>query len=998
MRPFRIRPPEIDGLVHRANLQHALLDRFDQRVMVVSAGAGYGKTSAMALAVHQNEETRRGVDLWLTCESDDKDADNILAGLAQLIDQDEVTATEFSAWTASQSPAQVCLILDDVHQIPTGSDGAHLLSEIIESMPVNGHVLMSTRSTPPVPLARLDAQSRARWIEADELKLTSDEISRMASRSGVSIDELDRFDGWPALVALATRSRNVHDFLHEEVLEWLSHDQRSALEAAVAVGSVDSKLLLDLVGVGPEVLADLPLIHNLDGWYVPHDLWVDAVGSLVAEENLDELRGRGVEHLVHAGEAIRAVEAGFRGQDSGLLQEAIRAAIVHPDANLTPLAKQWLNRLPSGVDCTPIADYLAGLVMQHSDPFARQTRDHFSRSAEGFRRDGQSESEVMSLVQLGYWHHLHRDIDGLIFVARRMGELATKGISMAEPYTIVSEAFAALIGGLPEETLDALHRVGPSDVTPAFAATADWLRAQALELLGYRSVEAADACVSHGVPTAGYAVLALSSRWRSGDIEDLAGGWQFHDESVNDRDEFLRRIWSGLISTAFGKLDMARRDFDEARRLGGTAKQVDISLNLLAAAIAGESGDAIRRREIAIELIERCPPVAANRISYNGAAGMITRELPEWIPYFASPGMGPIRRRDLDIAAALRRLDQGSLDGLAELTWPDHHGGLISSVMLSGAVEVICGAWALGRPEAKDAAAWMARVVGEPSRVMFRRMTDHVLPDVASAASEIVAGIPVPPRHQVEIDVLGPVRLTIDGELTTSSSWRRERVRSLLGFLLIHPTTTRDAVIAALWPDADEPSGRRNLRTTLNLLHGVLEPARASGDAPYFIRSDGQSLELFAGDHLSVDTRRFEELLNDSRGLEESGLINDCMETLRQACDLYRGDFLPDALYLDWSGLERDRLRSKFLKGSVRLAELLLAYGRADEALAIAGRAIDTEPWSEAAHRVMVAAHLELGDRAGAQRALKRCLEALEEVGGPVEELTFMLQRRLGSR
>jgi len=644
---------------------------------------------------------------------------------------------------------------------------------------------------------------------------------------------------------------------------------------------------------------------------------------------------------------------------------------------------------------TPPAHYLTGLVLQHDDPTSQQTRDHFAHAADGFKSEDHADAEVMALLQLGYWCHLHRDVDGLFSVATRTAELAAKGVEVAIPYTIISEAFLALVGGRPEMVLDALHRVGPSDVTPAFAAMVDWLRAQALELLGHRSVEAADACVSHGVPTAGYAVLALSSRWRSGDIEELVDGWQFHDEPANDRDDFLRCIWTGITSAAFGKLDEAKRELDEARRLSGTAEQVDISLGLLDAAIAGESGDPVRRRDIAVELMKHCPPRDSNRISYNGAAGLITRELPEWIPYFESPGLGPIRRRDLEIAAALRQIDEGSLDGVAELAWPDRHGGLISSAMLSGAVEVICGAWALGRPEAKEAAAWMARIVGEPSRVMFRRMTDHALPAVASAAAEIVAGIPVPPIDPVEIEVLGPVRITIGGSLVNGSDWRRERVRSLLGFFLLHQTTTRDAAIAALWPDAEEASGRRSLRSTLNLLQGVLEPRRVAGEAPYFIRSDGQSLELCSGGHLIVDTHRFEELLDESERQERSGLTEMCLRSLQLACAIYRGDFLPDSLYDDWSAMERDRLRSRFVSGSIRLAELLLAYGRTDEALAAAARALEMVPWSEAAHRVVVASHLELGDRTGAQRALKRCLVALDEIGGPVEELTFMLQRRL---
>lgn len=129
---------------------------------------------------------------------------------------------------------------------------------------------MSTRRDPPVALARLDTQSRAGWVDPDDLRLDEHEVAE-----------------------LAARTRDVSDFLHEEVLSWLSRDQRSALEVSVAMGPVDSHLLLHLAGVTLDMLGDLPLIHKVDGWYVPHDLWIEAVGSLVPGERLDELRRRG---------------------------------------------------------------------------------------------------------------------------------------------------------------------------------------------------------------------------------------------------------------------------------------------------------------------------------------------------------------------------------------------------------------------------------------------------------------------------------------------------------------------------------------------------------------------------------------------------------------------------------------------------------------------------------------------------------------------------------
>jgi DNA-binding SARP family transcriptional activator len=72
-----------------------------------------------------------------------------------------------------------------------------------------------------------------------------------------------------------------------------------------------------------------------------------------------------------------------------------------------------------------------------------------------------------------------------------------------------------------------------------------------------------------------------------------------------------------------------------------------------------------------------------------------------------------------------------------------------------------------------------------------------------------------------------------------------------------------------------------------------------------------------------------------------------------------------------------------------------LATGDADAAEHLAGRALEVEPWSEAAYRVLVAVHLERGERVAARRMLDRCHVMLADLGFEPEEATRMLEQRL---
>ncbi len=997
MRPFRAQPPDVDGALLRRRVQRRLVDRFDVRVTVIQAGAGFGKTTSLAQAVSQNLLGRRGVDHWVTCEPGDADGSHLLDGIGLSLGLETPTSTaDVSGAVARLSPAAVCLVFDDVHEIPDGSNGAALLSELIEALPGNAHFVLASRRRSPVPLARLDAQGRVARIDGSELALDVSEVERIAALNDADGGPLGRLGGWPALVALAARSDDATDFLDEEVVSWLSDAQRTALEATVVLGGVDEDLLRHCVDLGVDALAEVPLLHQRNGWYAPHDLWIDVIEPRVDSERVDRLRASAVRFLIDSDHIDRAADLSLRTNDPATIENALRLVVIEPLAHDITAVRRWLALLPESVVEHPIGRFLAGLSAQHADPMTDSVREQFEAAATGFRSLGDDEAEVASLVQLGFWHHLHRNVAGLFEVGVRMAELAGQGVRLARPYVAIGEAFALLSRGEPEAVLDVVRTIEPGEITIGFRATVDWLHAQALSMAGHPSIEPADSCVAWQVPIPGFSVIGFSSRMRAGRIEELLAQSWFSDQA-SPRDAFLQHVWSGVLDASVGRAESARRHLDAATSLaGGGADQVEIALGLLDAAIIDLVDGPAAARHAMQTLLERHPPSSTNRVSYGGTGASIARFFPEHVPPFARPRLGPFGRRDLDLGGALRDLDAGDLGAVEDLTWPELPGEILASVFLRAACELTTAAWAVGRPEAETTAAWLARTVGEPARRLFRELTDHPLHQVAEAADQIVATIPVPPPARLDLRLLGPATISVNGAPLVDATWRRERVRSLLGFLALHQTTTREAAMAALWPEADETSARRNLRSTLNLLLQVLEPHRTAHDAPFFVRSTGSRLQLVAGDHLTIDTWRFDSLLDEADRLEADGVPELAIEPLVEALELYGGDFLADAADDDWSGLERDRLRSRFVRAAVRTAEFLAAFGRTDEALAAGSRALHVEPWSESAHRAMVAAHLSRGDRASAQRAMRRCQDQLEEMGGPADEVTLMLARRLG--
>ena len=77
------------------------------------------------------------------------------------------------------SPIDVCLLIDDVHEL-IGSESEALLAEVTRRLPRNGHLLLSGREPIEVPLARLRASGRCLQLDQRDLAFTRDEERQLA--------------------------------------------------------------------------------------------------------------------------------------------------------------------------------------------------------------------------------------------------------------------------------------------------------------------------------------------------------------------------------------------------------------------------------------------------------------------------------------------------------------------------------------------------------------------------------------------------------------------------------------------------------------------------------------------------------------------------------------------------------------------------------------------------------------------------------------------------
>ena len=995
-------------MILRPRLLSLLQGRFDRPLTAVVAPAGFGKTTLLSQAVAENALSPLGEDRWLTCQRDDAALSFVAGGAYAAVglrhppsEDPHVAAVAVAEAMWSAAPKSIALFLDDAHLIGVGSPGSRFLTELVSELPENGHVVLASRPPLPVSTARLVAGGGAVVLEGPDLQFRDEEMESFAELRGVPPSLLGDVGGWPALAELTASvgPHSVVGYVWEELLSRLSPERRHALAVLVAVGGVDDEIAAELLGrdVNLEGLLDgLPLVVRApSGWWSLHGLWASALQHHLDADEVADVRRRAAAVLRRRRQYHDAMEL--------LLDAAawsdVRDLVVEVCGVFAPLVpadvlEGWLRRLPPEVGKTPEGLLLAAMVVESISPGRAEQLLHHAIDAAAGRAEVRYAC-LNALLLLAFWRSDRRQ---MMVLLERLEELAREG--HAEAPALVA-LLRALLARDPERVRAELAVPAMLSATP-LSPMAHWLHAHIVLLKLGDPVAAeplARLALARPVPTlraASRCQLLESFRLRG----RLADAEQLLPDLLAELTPAKVLTSPELLTGAVVLLTVLGRDEQAGELLSALGPTIGAS-PVAWAPIARQVAEAFHAVSVGDE--ERAT-AAARAVMDHGLVRSVTaiQVSPAALPLLyvlvpetreawtaaAPPGCFADAHQ---IARALVDLrEKGSLAALRGLP-PDAREIVRGILPIPWATELAVAMVAAGRPDGRPLLADL----GQAARRTLRTQSRSAVAPLATAARKLLRDIPAVPPYRLRLRVLGPLELRRDGVLVTAPELRRERVRQLLGHLVLHGQASRSAIAAELWPDLDEAAASRNLRVTLAYLQNVLEPDRGEQDPPFFVRPVGPRLLLVADGALEVDAREFDRYADEAARLERQGAPSAALEAHRNAVDLWHGEYLADLQESEDLRLERDRLRARFVAAAVRAGHLLLARGEGEDARALAERALHADRWSETAYQLLISVHLAAGDVVNAQRALRRCHAMLHELGLPADRLTVALGRQL---
>ncbi|MET9268518.1 LuxR C-terminal-related transcriptional regulator [Kribbella sp. NPDC003557] len=632
------------GLVARARLDEGLTR--GGRLVLVSAPAGFGKTTLLGRWIGNHAASAGATVAWVALDEGDREASSFWTYVVTALDRavPGVAASALPLLQAGQTPIEtmltvvlnelsvrsdeVILILDDYHLVD--SPGLRpAMTFLLDHLPPQVRLIISTRADPGLPLARLRARGELLEIRAADLRFTlAEAVSylndvndlRLSAEDIASLEE--RTEGWAAalqLAVLSLRSRGdaadfiagfagddrfVVDYLVEEVLDRQPDAVRRFLLATcildrltgplcdAVTGEHDGKAMLERLDRANLFLVPL---DDQRRWYRYHHLFRDVLHAHLTDEDIDvaELHRRAADWYGGDGRPEPAVRHALAAGDVSRAADMVERAVPELRKNRQEHTLcRWIDELPDDVvERRPVLamGFVGALMAGNEFGDVERRLRHIEQLL-----DGPEETVVvdeLELARLPGGIELYRAALALIG-----GDLsgtsahARSAVDRAPEHDHLTRASAEALAGIASWTAgdleaahrsytaaaDGLHRVGyVADVLGCSITLADLEITQGRLRQAQRTYERAIELAAGHDPDlrgirdmyVGLSQVALERGDLTSAIEHLRQGDQFGEQFGLPQNPYRWRVAMAQVREAEGDLDAALGLLAEAERV-----------------------------------------------------------------------------------------------------------------------------------------------------------------------------------------------------------------------------------------------------------------------------------------------------------------------------------------------------------------------------------------------------------------------------------------------
>ncbi len=1034
----KIRTPRLRQThLRRERLLNHLHNSIQNKLILIAAGAGYGKTSLLIDYAHDTDLPV----CWYSLDAHDAHVPTFVEYLVESIQQrfPQFGEPVRELLRAHGGPPEdvepfvrvliseiehtintyFVLILDDYHEVIESEPVNALVDGLLRYIPEQCHVILASRGIPRrLTLTRLAARQEVVGLGVEHLRFTADEIGallRSLGRLDLSEAQIatlaERSEGWITGVLLAAQASwsgathdilqltgatgGVFDFMAEEILGRQPPELQRFLKGSALYNAMTPPLcdaLLEITNsadllrrLSEENLFTFPL--DAEGtWYQYHQLFREFLVTKLEQDDPDAYRQlclRQAELLAHRGNWQRAIDGYIAARAHGEAADAIEIVAQETfDAGNWDALRSWIDALPGEI----LAAHPRLLVFRaklHVETGALyEAAPLLERAYSVYHERGDSLGAARALIQTATLQRLRGRLRDAIQTSREALEMVAGSDALASILARRCIGICQVMLGHLSEGIDELRRA----LTLAESSTDDMNAAHVTHDLGSAEVMRGEL-----VSARQYYHQALMYWRKVGNASALASTLQC----------------LGVVHHYLGQYTEAENRFEEG--LSKAREVADARIEAYALASQGDlyrdtarQDDALQRYELALQITSRAQNdrLTIYLLDAMGNAHRLKGDLRR-ARQFLTEAADLVRADEMDFELGLCRLSGGAL-ALSEGEWAS------ARPLLEEARDLLAGCEArrdLARAHLHLAAlahhegdsAAMRADLEEVARLAAELGSHQVVVAEGLAHPDVLRG-----GEALGIAGLDLMRVRIEMAQLAPSAVPEVRIvasaRPALEFLALNGgQVLKGGQLVTDWESASarmlaflflsHPQGLRRDRV-IDLLWPDVSQERGNSlfhSTTYRLRSalykdtivhENGLYRINPASAYRYDVSEFERLVQIGR---ESGEV--AHQARVHAIDLYHTPFL-ESFEEEWCAEIRQALQRDVVELLLREARFVAAEGEAPSAERHYLRALAFDAYDERAHRGIMWCRAAGNDRAGAMRQYRECARILaDELG-----------------
>lgn len=174
------------GYLSRSRLDSFWEEEGGKRLILVTAGAGFGKTSFLA----EKAGVEKRSCAWFTLNELDAHPDRLAERLLEAMNAEARKMAGGEQLSPDRALAALVtalrderkgrlIVLDDVHTVASSSDTLGFIERLARFLPSKSSLVLASREHLDIPIMRMQSQGEASRLESSDLSFTDDEVEKL---------------------------------------------------------------------------------------------------------------------------------------------------------------------------------------------------------------------------------------------------------------------------------------------------------------------------------------------------------------------------------------------------------------------------------------------------------------------------------------------------------------------------------------------------------------------------------------------------------------------------------------------------------------------------------------------------------------------------------------------------------------------------------------------------------------------------------------------------